>query len=212
MVVKEGSEVHIITRTESNKWRINEALADITDYNANLLNFGKLDEIISSIRPDIIYHAATYGGRANQKDTIRIMRTNLIGTINLIKICKKFSFELFINTGYSSEYGIKGMPMKEEAIPEPVNDYGVSKSAATQYCQSIAKNERLPIITLRLFSPYGSYEESTRLIPSVILSCLNKKKPKISSPKFVRDFVHVNDVLDAYKNLNFAHVGNNKPF
>jgi nucleoside-diphosphate-sugar epimerase len=201
MALKEGSDVHIITRTKSDKWRIDDVSTYITDYNSDLLDYKRLDNIVSIIRPDIIYHTATYGGKPNQRDTIRIVQTNLIGTINLIKACMKFSFDLFVNTGSSSEYGIKEKPMMEEDLLEPVNDYGVSKSAATQYCRAIAKTEELPIVTLRLFSPYGSYEGSTRLIPSVILSCLRRKKPRISSPNFVRDFVHIKDVLDAYEKL-----------
>ena len=201
MALKEGSDVHIITRTKSDKWRIDDVSTYITDYNSDLLDYKRLDDIVSIIRPDIIYHTATYGGKPNQRETIRIVQTNLIGTINLIKACMKFSFDLFVNTGSSSEYGIKEKPMMEEDLLEPVNDYGVSKSAATQYCRAIAKTEELPIVTLRLFSPYGSYEGSTRLIPSVILSCLRRNKPRISSPNFVRDFVHIKDVLDAYEKL-----------
>jgi nucleoside-diphosphate-sugar epimerase len=201
MALKEGSDVHIITRTKSDKWRIDDVSTYITDYNSDLLDYKRLDDIVSIIRPDIIYHTATYGGKPNQRETIRIVQTNLIGTINLIKACMKFSFDLFVNTGSSSEYGIKEKPMMEEDLLEPVNDYGVSKSAATQYCRAIAKTEELPIVTLRLFSPYGSYEGSTRLIPSVILSCLRRNKPIISSPNFVRDFVHIKDVLDAYEKL-----------
>jgi nucleoside-diphosphate-sugar epimerase len=202
MALKEGSEVYIITRKESDKWRIYDVLAYIAEHNADLLEYNKLKCIISSIKPDIIYHTATYGGRPNQKDTIGIVQTNLIGTINLVKACKRSSFDIFVNTGSSSEYGIKEKTVQEEDLLEPVNDYGVSKSAATQYCQAIAKNEDLPIVTLRLFSPYGSYEESARLIPSVILSCLRRKKAKISSPNFVRDFVYIQDVLDAYAKLS----------
>ncbi len=202
MALKEGSEVYIITRKESDKWRINDVLTYIVEYNADLQDYDKLKCIISRIKPEIIYHTATYGGRPNQKDAVRIMQTNLIGTINLITACKKYGFDLFVNTGSSSEYGIKEKTMQEEDLLEPVNDYGVSKSAVTQYCQAIAKNEDLPIVTLRLFSPYGSYEESVRLIPSVILSCLRRKKPKISSPNFVRDFVYIQDVLDAYAKLS----------
>lgn len=201
MALKQGSDVHIITRTKSDKWRIDDVSTYITDYNSDLLDYKRLDDIVSIIRPDIIYHTATYGGKPNQRETIRIVQTNLIGTINLIKACMKFSFDLFVNTGSSSEYGIKEKPMMEEDLLEPVNDYGVSKSAATQYCRAIAKTEELPIVTLRLFSPYGSYEGSTRLIPSVILSCLRRNKPRISSPNFVRDFVHIKDVLDAYEKL-----------
>jgi len=206
MALKEGSEVYIITRRESDKWRIDDVLGYVAEYNADfnadLLDYNKLECIISGIKPEIIYHTATYGGRPSQKDTTRIVQTNLIGTINLIKACKKFGFDLFVNTGSSSEYGIKEKTMHEEDLLEPVNDYGVSKSATTQYCRAIAKNEDLPIVTLRLFSPYGSYEESARLIPSVILSCLKGRRPKISSPNFVRDFVYIQDVLDAYARLS----------
>ena len=206
MALKEGSEVYIITRKESDKWRIDDVLTYIAEYNADfdvdLRDYNKLKCVISRIKPEIIYHTATFGGRPSQKDAIRIVQTNIIGTINLIKACKKFGFDLFVNTGSSSEYGIKEKNMQEEDLLEPVNDYGASKSAATQYCQAIAKNEDLPIVTLRLFSPYGSYEESARLIPSVILSCLRRKRPKISSPNFVRDFVYIQDVLDAYAKLS----------
>lgn len=206
MALKEGSDVYIITRRESNKWRIEDTLANIAEYNADfnvdLLDYNGLKCIISRIKPEIIYHTATYGGRPNQKDSIRIVQTNLIGTINLVNACKKFGFDLFVNTGSSSEYGIKEKTMQEEDLLKPVNDYGVSKSAATQYCQAIAENEDLPIVTLRLFSPYGSYEEPARLIASVILSCLRRNKPKISSPNFVRDFVYIKDVLDAYEKLS----------
>jgi len=206
MVLKQGSEVYIITRKESDKWRIDDVLGEIaeynTDFNIDLLDCDKLKRIIRRIRPDIIYHTATYGGRPGQKDAIKIVQTNLIGTINLIKACQKFGFDLFVNTGSSSEYGIKERAMQEGDLLEPVNDYGISKSAATQYCRAVARNKGLPIVTLRLFSPYGSYEQSTRLIPSVILSCLRRKKPKISSPYFVRDFVYIQDVLDAYAKLS----------
>jgi nucleoside-diphosphate-sugar epimerase len=206
MVLKQGSEVYIITRKKSDKWRIDDVLGEIaeynTDFNIDLLDCDKLNRIIRRIRPDIIYHTATYGGRPGQKDAIKIVQTNLVGTINLIKACQKFGFDLFVNTGSSSEYGIKERAMQEGDLLEPVNDYGISKSAATQYCRAVARNKGLPIVTLRLFSPYGSYEESTRLIPSVILSCLRGEKPKISSPYFVRDFVYIQDVLDAYAKLS----------
>jgi nucleoside-diphosphate-sugar epimerase len=91
--------------------------------------------------------------------------------------------------------------MKENDVPEPHNNYGISKVASTLYCQSIAINENLPVITLRLFSPYGNYEDPTRLIPSVVLSCLKDENPKISSTTFVRDFIYVEDVIEAYTKI-----------
>lgn len=201
MALEAGAEVDILTRRNSNMWRIKDLLEDINNNTLDLLDYNETTSIISSIKPDIIYHLATYGGKPNQDDLCRIIQTNFISTVNLIQACKKVNFELFVNTGSSSEYGIKANPMREYDCPEPINNYGVSKCAATLYCQTEAKKEKLPIVTLRLFSPYGNYEESARLIPSVIMACLRGESPRISSPRFVRDFIYIEDVINSYARL-----------
>ena len=89
--------------------------------------------------------------------------------------------------------------MTESCLLEPVTEYGASKAAATLFCQTIAVTENLPIVTLRLFSPYGRYEQKSRLVPSVILAALQKINPRIASRQFVRDFIFIDDVLDAYE-------------
>jgi nucleoside-diphosphate-sugar epimerase len=91
--------------------------------------------------------------------------------------------------------------MKESDLLEPINDYGISKATATLFCQSVARREKLTIATLRLFSPYGYFESQARLIPSVIISCLNKTNPELSSPDSVRDFIFIDDVINAYTNV-----------
>lgn len=193
-----GSEVHILTRKTSDVWRIRDVLGEILNHEADLSNYDRIERIILDIHPDIIFHAAAYGASPSQKDVRCILESNLLGTVNLVNACKKVDFVMFVNTGSSSEYGIKSSIMNEDDLLEPVNDYGVSKSAATMYCQAVARAENLPIVTLRLFSPYGRYEGSNRLIPSTVLSCLSEENPKITSLSFVRDFIYIDDVLDAY--------------
>ena len=134
-------------------------------------------------------------------NTKEIFETNILGTIYLVRSCQDLDFDMFVNTGSSSEYGIKNSPMHESDLLEPITDYAVSKAATTLYCQNIAKNSRLPIVTLRLFSPFGPYEQKSRLVASLILSALQKNKLRISSRKFVRDFIFIEDVLDAYEIL-----------
>lgn len=206
--LKIGAEVYILTRTTSNKWRINDVLKDVNEYCVDLLDYEKLELIILDIKPEIIFHTAIYGGYLFQKDIKQIIESNFIGTVNLVNACKKGDFELFVNTGSSSEYGIKSKSMTEEDILEPVNDYGVSKAAGTLYCQAVARREKIPIVTLRLFSPYGYYEEPTRLIPSVVISCLKGRNPEVSSPNSVRDFIFIEDVIDAYmKVIETSNIG-----
>jgi nucleoside-diphosphate-sugar epimerase len=197
--LQNGAEVYVNIRKSSDTWRIRDILQDVSIINTDITEYEKLHDSIKKIRPDIFFHTAVYGGNAAQKDIDKIIKVNIFGTLNLLRSCKNLNFDLFVNTGSSSEYGIKNYPMKEGDFLEPVTDYGVSKAAATLYCQKNVVTENLPIVTLRLFSPYGPYELNSRLFPSIILAALQKKSPHIMSRDFVRDFIYIDDVIDAYE-------------
>jgi nucleoside-diphosphate-sugar epimerase len=197
--LEQGADVFINLRRSSDTWRIKDILPEVNSVPVDITDYEKLREAIKKVQPDLIFHTATYGGSAEQKITERIIETNITGTVNLVRSCRDTRVRLLVNTGTSSEYGIKDSAMKESSLLEPVNEYGVSKAAATLFCQTYAVTEKLPIVTLRLFSPYGRYEQKPRLVPSVILAALKKINPKISSRQFVRDFIYIDDVLDAYE-------------
>lgn len=201
-LVHTGADLHIITRESSNLWRIRDIITNVKKYNTDLTNYDEVKTVLHDITPDIIYHLATYGGSPRQDKFRQIIESNFFGTVNLINACKETGFDLFVNTGSSSEYGIKLSSMIENDVPEPRNNYGISKIASTMYCQSVAFTEKLPVVTLRLFSPYGDYEDPVRLIPSVILSCLRGKNPEISSRDFVRDYIYIDDVIDVYERIS----------
>ena len=190
-----GAEVFINVRKTSDTWRIRDILQEVNQFPWILQNIEKLKDAVKNIHPDFIFHTATYGGRADQKNTEKIIETNITGTVNLLRSCRDINVSLFVNTGSSSEYGIKNSAMTESCLLEPVTEYGVSKAAATLFCQTYATTDNLPIITLRLFSPFGWYEQKSRLVPSVILAALQKINPEISSRQFVRDFIYIDDVL-----------------
>jgi len=201
-------DIHIIKREQSNIWRIKNILNRVMVHNVDLADSNSLEKLVKNIKPDIIFHTATYGGYPFQRDIKKIIESNFLVTINLINACSKIEFDIFVNTGSSSEYGLKSKPMSETDLLEPIDDYGVAKASATLFCQAKARSERLPIVTLRLFSPYGYYEEPTRLVPSVIRSCLLGENPKVSSPDSVRDFIFIEDVIDAYmKIIETSHIG-----
>ncbi|MEJ2745292.1 MAG: NAD(P)-dependent oxidoreductase [bacterium] len=204
--VEMGAVVHVFTRATSNMWRIADLLPKVTDWRVDLLNYKETEKAVSQIQPHIIFHTATYGGYPFQKENADIIQTNVMGTVNLVTACSKTKFELFVNTGSSSEYGIKPHSISECEMLEPVSTYGVAKAAASLFCRMKALTENLPIVTLRLFSPYGYYEEFTRLVPSAIISVLRGENPKFSRPDSVRDFVFIEDVVNSYiKTLKNKH-------
>lgn len=197
-LIDSKNDIHIIIRSTSNLWRINDIIDKVNTHVCDLTNRESVEELLLKIKPQIIFHLAVYGGYQFQKESLKIINTNLIGTINLLDACCKIGFECFINTGSSSEYGLKNKPMSENDLLEPINNYGIAKAAATLYCQAIGRKKNLPIFTLRLFSPYGYYDGPARLIPYIIISCLKNKELKIFKPDRVRDFVFIEDVIKSY--------------
>lgn len=205
-LLDQGHDVHVLVRKKELNWRLKDNKHELKVYECDLLN-PSLSDILNKIRPEYIFHCASYGTIENEQDSNSIIDSNIKGTLNLLEAIKHVSFKLFVNTGSSSEYGIKEKPMKEDMILEPNNMYGISKAAATFICQQIARREKLPIITLRLFSPYGYFEHKNKLIPSAILQSLVSNEIMLSSPTHVRDFIFIEDVMSAYTaciNRSFA--------
>lgn len=196
-LVRQQKNVAVLVRSKKNSKRLANVKTKISFYESDLLN-SDLQKIISDIRPTHIYHFASYGTMPNQNNTELMIDVNNKGLYRLIEALKKVKFSIFINTGTSSEYGVKNKSMNEKDILAPVNDYGVTKAAATLYCQKVAIKESLPIITYRLFSAYGYYEQPTRLIPWVITNALLNKPIHLSSPHNVRDFTFIEDIVNAY--------------
>lgn len=194
-----GHDIHILTRRSSNKWRLMDCFSDLHNHTIDLLNPEELKGLMTEIEPSVIFHLATSGmyGGVSRPDR-EVIETNLLGTVNLINACNDIDYKCFVNTGSSSEYGPKKEPMKETDICEPINFYGISKCAATLYGQSIAQNRDKPIIGLRLFSPFGPFDDKSRLITYAITNALQNKPLLLGNPTAVRDYIYIEDVLDVY--------------
>jgi nucleoside-diphosphate-sugar epimerase len=205
-LLDQNNEVHIISRENSNLWRINDRISELNVHYVDLANKDEVRRLAENIDIDIVYHLATYGGYHFQADVDKILEVNLIGTWNLFKEFSHKGIEMFINTSSSSEYGEKKVPMKEDMKVEPNNMYGSSKAATTIMCSTYSKINKLPLVTYRLFSPYGYFDGASRLIPTLIVSCLENKTIKLGKKDSKRDYIFIDDVINAY--LNFDKLQN----
>lgn len=198
-LLKEGHEVHISIRKSTNAWRLEDVMRELNIYEADITDLNGITKAIKTVSPEGIIHMATYGAYPTvQTDLQRIMDTNYTGTINLIRACDQVRYEVFINTSSSSEYGLVGKSMSEDDLPKPTDYYGATKTGATVFCQTHTRITGAPILTTRLFSVYGPYEEPVRLVPSTITKCLRNEKLEFTQGMQKRDFIYTSDVEDAY--------------
>lgn len=199
LVSKKDYDVHIIHRSTSELWRIKDVLPLITSHVVDITDLKTLTRIICKVKPNIIFHFANIGVYdGHERDQETMLKVNLLGTINLIQAAHTVPYEVFINTGSSSEYGAKEKIMSEDDFCEPQGIYAITKLAATLYARDYARKVGKPIVTLRLFTPYGQYDHDKRLVPYLIESILKKQKIFLNKKYTVRDFVYIDDVVDAY--------------
>ncbi|MEW5868246.1 MAG: NAD-dependent epimerase/dehydratase family protein [Chloroflexota bacterium] len=197
-LLQEGHQLHLLLRPGDSQWRLQDILKDAQVHMLDLSEAPAVSSAVEHIRPEYIFHLAAYGAYSSQADLPRMIAANISGTANLLEACLRTGFAAFVNTGSSSEYGFKDHAPAENEWIEPNSHYAVTKAAATLYCRFTAQKHHLHIPTLRLYSVYGPYEEPTRLIPTLIVRGLQNQLPPLVNPEIQRDYVYIEDVVDAY--------------
>ena len=197
-LLREGHELHLLVRPNYQPWRIEPIRPDVRLHELHLHDLDAVSRVVRQIRPDWIFHLAAHGAYSWQTDWEQMVRTNIQGTMSLVTACLNTGFEAFVNTGSSSEYGFKDHAPAESEPVEPNSHYAVTKAAATLFCRFTAQRQRVHLPTLRLYSAYGPFEEPRRLLPTLILRGLKGELPPLVEPDVARDFVFVDDVIEAF--------------
>jgi len=194
----DGHELHLLVRPGHQRWRIEDIRADVRLHELSLHDKDTVARLVSQIRPEWVFHLAVHGAYSWQTDWEQMVQTNIQGTMSLVSACLKTGFEALVNTGSSSEYGFKDHAPAESEPLEPNSHYAVTKAAATLFCRHTAQSQQVRLPTLRLYSVFGPYEEPGRLLPTLIMRGLNGELPPLADPAVARDFVYVDDVVEAY--------------
>ena len=196
-----GHEVHALLRPNSRPWRLAGLAGQLTVHRADLADAKGVAAALRAARPAAVFHLATHGAYEAQADARTILTTNVLGTLNLLEASAAAGVSAFAATGSSSEYGFKDEPMRETDRLEPNSVYAIGKAAASHLCALWARKWPMGVAVFRLFSVYGPWEEPTRLVPTLIRRARAGLPLEMVSPDTARDFVYVDDVLEALLNL-----------
>ena len=212
--------VNIISMPEDPTWKL-EDLSNCKFFNVDLRNLHEAEKNIKEIQPEIIFHLAGIIDTGLSKEVInKVFSFNLEVTKNLLLALNTYDYELFINTGSGNEYGNTEPPFREIDRENPISPYSAAKIAQTYFCNMVSNVYDKPIITVRPFLIYGPKQISRSLIPSLIYSGIEKKSLSLTPCEQTRDFIFIEDVVDAFislaqnfnrvKNLGIFNVGSGK--
>jgi UDP-glucose 4-epimerase len=197
-LLDEGHHTELLVRPGSDRWRLRDLRRDLAVHEGDLRDRDAVRAAVDAAAPDWVFHLAAHGAYSWQTDARGIFESNVLGTLTLAQVCTDRGFEAFVHAGSSSEYGCKDHAPSEDEAPEPNSDYAVAKVAATLLCRNLAARHGLHMATLRLYSVYGPWEDPRRLMPVLAAHGLRGELPPLVDPDTARDFVHVDDVGEAF--------------
>ena len=189
--------------------------------NGDIKDLDKVNQIISEFKPNAIINFAAESHVDRSIDGPQdFIETNIIGTFILLKSSlnyyncldqnEKNNFR-FLHISTDEVYGsLESVgKFKETTSYKPTSPYSASKASSDHLVKAWYHTFGLPILITNCSNNYGPYQFPEKLIPLMIINCLNSKAlPIYGTGDNIRDWIYVSDHCDAiYKVLKNGKLG-----
>ena len=192
-----GTQVHVIVRPGSKCLRL-QGDEGLVYHSADLAEPDVFAALLDKIAPKVLFNIAASGGYPGKRQRDLLFRDNVLVVHNLLMALEKGCDCRVVHASSSLENGPRQEAIREDMSNNPVTVYASTKTAATVLLRQAAVYDSYPITILRPFAIYGYGEASTRLIPKTIRAALSGEELSLTPPGYVRDYVFVEDVVDAF--------------
>ena len=206
-------------------------------FNYDVRNEKKIEEIfLKAVKNNspieaVIHFAGLKSVSESKLDPLSYWENNVVGTISLLNIMKKFNCNTFVFSSSASVYKSNSdINLKETDICEPINPYGKTKLTIENILSDVYKSapSQWKIISLRYFNPVGAHQSGligenpldnlNNIFPQITKVALGKQdKIKIFGsdwPTFdgtgIRDYIHVMDLAEGHLNA-FHYITKQNP-
>jgi len=180
--------------------------------NKDISNFSNILKSLKDKKVDYLIHSAAHFANENsiinpEKD----LKTNILGTLNMLKYSKKKKVKKFIYLSSSCVYGERPFANEEDFLNPVETPYAISKYSAELYVQFFKDFHKINASIVRVFNTYGPGELNYKyrnVIPRFIDNALKNKNLIITGTgeetrdfTFIDDLVKILDLLIKSKNI-----------
>lgn len=185
-LIQRGYEVHLISRNPASV--ANAAVVHCVD----IFDQDSLDRLLSREHYENLIHLAWYVGRGchSSNENIKWLHASL----HLLESFQQNGGRVFVGAGTISEYEYKYGYLIEDITPtNPGTLYGETKNSLYKIAKAFSADHGIRFKWPRIFNLYGPGEKLSRLMPSVILNCLNHQDVLVSDCLKYQDYLYVED-------------------
>ena len=180
-LIEEGYDIIVLKRSFSNTWRIQNVISQIKSYDIDKIDIKK---IFNENEIGGIIHLATDYGKKSDNDIIEMFKANIELPAQLLDLGCKYGDIFFISTHtfWNSQYSL----------------YSAMKNSFIEIAKYYSANFKVKFINMKIEHMYGEKDDYSKFIPFVIKNILENKEIRATKGEQKRDFIYVNDVVDAY--------------
>ena len=166
----------------------------------NVRNGELVDTLVS--QSDIVVHfaAETHVTRSIY-DNFLFFETDVLGTQTIANAVLKYRdrIERFIHISTSEVYGTATKEQMNEDHPlMPMSPYAAAKAGADRLVYSYWSTYDIPVVIVRPFNNFGSYQHLEKAVPRFITSCILNEPIRLHGDgSAARDYIFVEDVCNA---------------
>lgn len=166
---------------------------------ANIINYEMILSLFHQYQFDYVIHfAAESHVDRSIKDPSIFVKTNVVGTQNLLEAARQVGLSKFIHVSTDEVYGELDFDpttfFTEETPLQPNSPYSASKASSDLLVRAYAETYGLPVNITRCSNNYGPYQYPEKLIPLTITKVLKDENvPIYGDGKNIRDWLHVYD-------------------
>jgi nucleoside-diphosphate-sugar epimerase len=191
-LARRGFEVHAVARSAG------PPEAHVAWHEADLLKAGVADALLRAVEPKQLVHFAWFAKPGEFWSSPENERW-LEASTRLLRAFAASGGTRAVIAGTCAEYDwSSGVCVEDETPLVPATLYGRCKDALRRQAEEIADATGMEVAWGRIFFLYGPHESSQRLVPSVTRSLLRGEEAACTEGEQIRDFMHVEDVGDAF--------------
>ena len=161
---------------------------------------------------EVVFHFGALGSVPRSvQDPLTSSAVNVEGTLNVLLAARDEGVRRVVYSSSSSVYGVRSdLPVKEDAPPDPLSPYGVTKLAAERFCVAFARvYEGLETTVLRFFNVFGPrqspHSQYAAVVPKFMTRIAAGEPITIDGDgEQSRDFTYIANVVDATIRAAFA--------
>jgi UDP-N-acetylglucosamine/UDP-N-acetyl-alpha-D-glucosaminouronate 4-epimerase len=201
-LLESGDDVRVLDNfSTSNRANLDGLEVDIVE--GELRSYERVHNAVRGV--ELVYHLGALGSVPRSvQDPLTSSAVNVEGTLNVLLAARDENVRRVVFSSSSSIYGAAAaLPCSEEALPDPISPYGVTKLAAERYCVSFSRvYEGLETVVLRYFNVFGPRQSPLSQYAAVVplfVTAIAAGKPVtvFGDGEQSRDFTYVENVVDA---------------